>query len=274
MRKFDIPYNFQDDYFEEFEKTIKQYPDIKDSINSIYIPCFIGDCQNSREAILGDNLPKTWEEYLKHIQKIQSYNIPIYLLLQKLENNMEIIDKYYNLGIRIFCINNDELSKAIKEKYDNVYIILSITRNSTIEEIMNFDIYTYDKICLPFEFNRKLDLVEQLSDKFEYSILCNSSCLWNCKECQNHWFHRGKENLLDMQYKKCRKENISSQQRIYISPVDLSYFDCKINSYKLLDRVNPSLKIFSSLISYAYPLSEMNDYPREYYTINEENGNS
>ena len=149
--------------------------------------------------------------------------------------------------ITFIDVHNDELSKAIKEKYDNVYIILSITRNSTIEEIMNFDIYTYDKICLPFEFNRKLDLVEQLSDKFEYSILCNSSCLWNCKERQNHWFHRGKENLLDMQYKECRRENISSQQRIYISPVDLSYFDCKINSYKLLDRINPSLKIFSSL---------------------------
>lgn len=275
MKKFDIPYNFQDDYFEEFEKTQMLYPNLYDYIESIYLPCFTEDGTNTRETVTKPSLPKTWEEYLNHINLIKEYNLPICILFQKINGDIDIIQKYYNIGIRIFCLNNDKLAQKIKEIYPDVYLILSITRGTEYFHITQNSTLPYDKICLKFEFNKRLDLVEKLPKTYEYSILVNSNCVYNCEARYSHWFYKGIEDEEYMKNQPCYQCR-DAKEYIYIYPNDIHFFDDYITTYKLVDRINLSKDIFNQLLLYlnkdTYDITHPHD--REYYIINKENGNS
>ena len=248
MKKFELPYNFQNDYFDMLSTLDKKYFDY---IKFIYLPAFKeGNVKNSREyqELLNNPSYYNFDNYIKVLKKIKSFNIDIALLMQR-GATLDIIDKYYNeYNIKYFIIGDDNLAKEIRKKYDNkIYLILSITRVLSYNDIMTKDFSMYDEIVLFFWFNKHLDYIKKLPSKYNYSILVNSNCIYNCKYAQSHWF---------LNKYICGKEDYIP---IMISSYDLILFDKYINSYKLVDRTSASDYIISSLKEYVDEYCKM-DY--------------
>lgn len=252
MYKFEIPYNFNPDgkYFIYLEECY-QY---REYIDNIYLPCYIDpenkDNQHNTREELSNSFPKTLDEYAKHIHKLQEYDIPLTILIQR--NATYDIIKYYidTYGIMSFIINDDDLAKKFKNEFGNdIDLRLSITRKATFKELCEQDLSMYDNICLFFWFGRHLDKIKELPDKYNYSILVNSDCLWNCSECDHHWFNgrnykpRCREKMLDKFY-------INMKTVCYIRPEDLNLFYPYISVFKIQGRERSSRKIFKELKEY------------------------
>lgn len=248
MRTFEVPYNFD---FKLLEK-LKQ-SEFKETISCIYLPCFYRDGDNSRQNLfLEEKYPKSWEEYKNHLFKIFGVASPAVLFQKNVL--FETIEKYYNLGVRTFCLTNDEIAKEIKDKYKDTKTILSITRCLTDTELKENDFSMYNKIVLPFRYCRSIQLYKTLPNNVEYVLIPNSHCLYNCTRCKTHWSL--KEDNLEKYYEKERNITsgycigIYSDERSYICPSDLKYFDEYVSDYKLVDRLECTEIIMEYFINY------------------------
>ena len=248
MRKFEVPYNFDLELINELKKS-----DFRENISCVYLPCFYLDGGNSRKnLILEEKYPKTWEEYKKHLLKIKELSCPMILFQEGTSFNT--IKKYYNLGAKKFCLTDDKLAKEIKSNYKDVETVLSITRCIKDDELQNSDLSMYDNIVLPFRYCRAIQLFDDLPKDKKYILLVNSHCLYNCNRCKAHW-HLNANNLEE--YLKKEQDlidgyccNVYSEERAYIPPCDLKYFDKYISDYKLVDRLEDTEIIMEYFINY------------------------
>ena len=222
MRKFEIPFRV-DTIYPEF---IRLYKPFINQIECIYFASYKDDGINTRKLLENDfRYPSSFDEYVSTINEVKKY-FNLQVLIQK-KCTEELIEKYYNLGIKRFVINDDNLAKKIKEKYNDILLTLSITRRLKFEEIISNDFSMYDFIVLDFWFCRRLDYIKQLPKKYKYVIIPNNvcSCEYN-KYCYIHWFDE-----LNFQY--CPKDG-KTLARIY--PNDLKYFDDFIHHFKFQGR--------------------------------------
>lgn len=231
-QKFEVPYNFD-------LELIKQLLPYKDHVDFIYMPSYYEDGANTRKnLILDGSVPSTWEEYVSHVNHIKE-NFNIGVLIQS-DCDIELIDKYYNLGIKIFVINNNELVLQAKEKYNDIRFILSITSVLSLEDIKTNDYSMYDEIVLFFNFCRQVQLLKELPTKYKYVLILNSHCVYNCDRCLTHWklnantLEEYKEKEIALAKDYCY---IFREDRAFIQPQDLIYFNEYITNYKLVDRL-------------------------------------
>lgn len=221
--------------------------------------------------MLENKLPKTWKEYKQHIFNIMKIAKPSVLFQQKV--TIKILEKYYRIGIRIFQLTDDSTAKKFKEKYPDAEIVLSIVKNLTDEELKNNNFDMYDKIVLPFRYCRQLQLFKELPAQNKYIIIVNSHCLYNCNRCKVHWgltadsldFYEKKEKELTTGY--CQQ--VYSEKRAFILPVDLQYFDSFVSVYKLVDRLDNTEDILDYLNRYSNP-DRLKTKGKNWYQIGKE----
>lgn len=260
MHKFEFPYSFSDTtFFPRLELNL----DYKDYIKFVYIPSWNRDSLCSRSKFIF--IPDEWNEYKSHIVKLKSYGIEPCILFQENINDIDIVKKYIDeLGIKYFTLNNDDLAEKLKLIYGNdIYLTLSITRVIKKSELMiesNFSMY--DCIVLYFWFNRNLDSIKELPNR-SYCIIVNNTCYYNCPWSRSHWFdltgtfdeftHCGK-------FIRDNNGNIVMKNITYIKPEDLHYFDPYIDTYKIVDRLHPSIQNFNALHDYINRKSRTSPY--------------
>lgn len=250
MHKFEVPYNQRPDWFEVAE----QYKYLFNYVSSVYIAAWKEDAECTRKQLLTETYaPKSWEEYLIHIKKLQDFGCNVNVLMQR-SVSLDTFKKYYNLGIRTFTMSDDNLVSTIKKEYTDVYIICSITKGLTYEDFFQKDLTMYDNIVLPFYFNRWINGLRKLPTKYKYTILANSSCCAYCDVAQQHWFNP----LGNAQ--PCKYENDPYAIHINIEPAFLAIFDPYIDTYKLVDREATSNMIFNQLSLYVNQTNYFNTY--------------
>ena len=248
MRKFEVPYNFDIRLLDKLKES-----GFQENISCIYLPCFYLDGNNSRKNLmLEEKYPQTWDKYKEHLLKILEIANPAVLFQEGA--TFKIIEKYYNLGVRLFYLTDDKLAKKIKNQYEDVKLVLSITRCITDDELQNSDLSMYDKIVLPFRYCRSIYLFEKLPKDKKYILLVNSHCLYNCNRCKAHWLLAA-DNLEEFLQKEQKLTNgyccnVDSNERAYIPPRDLKYFDEYISEYKLVDRLECTEIIIEYFINY------------------------
>ena len=246
MKNFELPYNFDPEWF----RCLEIVKDRWDKIDCVYLPCFTddGESHNTRENILRHK-PKDWNDYVEHVQQIQSYGLNIKALCQW-NATIDIIEKHMSIGINMFTLNDDELAKHLKDKFGNkIKLTLSCTRKITPEELNTLDLSMYDIICLPFWYNRHLSVVNNLPDKYKYSIIVNTTCLWNCPWCEKHWKgdNSVSKNCIKIRgglFKPCDMNVIAN-----IRPEDIDLFE--VETFKLEGREFPSNIIFMNFDFYS-----------------------
>ena len=255
-QKFEIPYNF------DF-KLIDELTPYKDFVDFIYMPSYYADGGNSRkDLILKQSVPDTWDEYLEHLSYIQAH-FDVGILIQ--ENcTIELIDKYYDLGVRIFVLNDSDLTIAAKQQYPDIRCILSITSILSANDIKNNDYSMYDEIVLFFNFCRQIQLLKELPANYKYVLIINSHCIYNCNRASEHW--KLNANTIEeyiskvdpLIYNYCG--NTYREDRAFILPQDLVYFNDYITNYKLVDRLMPTEDI----------IYEIDRYTKEYESTNKD----
>lgn len=254
MIQFEVPCNFEDDYFGKLAEKAGLFPYIK----FIYMAAWKEDGDNTRHNItFSASYPSSYDEYVLRIKLIQALGLSVCILAQK-GFTVDAIEKYYDLGIRHFVVNDDELADAMKEKHDDIHFFLSITRNLSLLDIHSEsnDFSMYDSIVLFHWFNRHLDEVKKLPEKYKYTILANSMCYYGCKWAAAHWFAKG--NTPDEYYQnirwatdQCRQFTGDIRNTAYIEPENLHYFEPYVDSFKLGDREWNSQRIFDDLQAYV-----------------------
>lgn len=255
-QKFEIPYNF------DF-KLIDELTPYKDFVDFIYMPSYYADGGNSRkDLILKQSVPSTWEEYLEHLSYIQAhFNVGI--LIQ--ENcTIELIDKYYDLGVRIFVLNDNDLTIAAKQQYPDIRCILSITSVLSANDIKNNDYSMYDEIVLFFNFCRQIQLLKELPKEYKYVLIPNSHCVYNCDRASAHWkLNANTIEEYDIKVNNIIKgycSEIYREDRAFIQPQDIVYFNKYITNYKLVDRLMSTQDI----------IYDINRYTKQYENTNKD----
>ena len=267
LRKFELPYNFDFELINKLsdkEGGYKNYNQYLENISCIYLPCYWEDSLNSRYNLLLDGtIPKSWEEYKKHL--INILNVSKVAILIQQGCDIQVIDKYYLLGVRKFILTDNQLAEEMKLKYSDIELILSITKCVIDEELIDAQngsniLSVYDKIVLPFRYCRQIQLLENLSktdgfNKYKYILMVNSHCLYNCNRCKAHWTLRA-DNIDKFREKEKSLTNgycigVYSEERAYIQPYDLRYFDKYIGEYKLVDRLDSTDDILGNLEKYC-----------------------
>ena len=245
MKQYEVPYNFAYDFYTKLRRRADPFPYVK----CIYLPSFEG--KNTRyDATLQDGYPKTKKEYELRLKALQQLGLPLCILMQK-EATMGRVEEYYSMGIRMVILNDDSLASEIHRKHPKVTMILSITRAITVEEIQNTDLSMYDEIVLFFWFNRHLTEVKNLPKKYRYVLIPNNDCYYKCRWHDAHWFADSLEEM-NAATSKCRACIGGLRDTTYIEPENLAYFDPYIDSYKLVDRLNPTDRILEDLDRYAH----------------------
>ena len=271
MIKFEVPYNFSKDFIEK----ILERKDLFEYIDSFYVAAWKEDCENTRLGLtFMDDYPKTFEEYTERIRELQSLGFPICILAQK-NASIEVIEKYINLGIHAFTINDDNLATEIKSKYPDVRLNLSITRALSLSDIQNGDFSMYDRIVLFHWFCRHLDMLERLPDRYKYVMVCNSKCYYDCRWHDAHWFLKANtlNEYSDGEQEICKKcYSIMSndmQKTSLIEPENLDFFDPYVTAYKLTDRGDFTERVLDNLNAYANRMRGCVK-ERKYYNIDED----
>ena len=237
LKRFEIPYNFDNDYFQY----LKQYRDYFKYIKFIYLPAYKENgIKNTRETIslMQKEQYIDYNKYTNVIKSIQSLDLDVCILIQK-NATLEVVRKYIEeFNIRYFIINDDKLACELRNIYkDRIFLILSVTRQLTYDDIINTDFSMYNEIVLFFWFNRHLDYIKKLPKKYKYCIMVNNFCCIECKLANYHWF-------INQEY-RCERKELG-----LILPEDIIYFDKYINTFKLLDRIESSDLIFDSVKRY------------------------
>ena len=222
------------------EEEVKENPDCLVSdfeFVSLYFPCWVEDGESAR--MWEPAYPQTWNEYLDRLKILDELGYPKEVLLQQGEPiDKKIIEKYVDLGIRRFTVRNDENARVIKEILgDEAHVMASVTKCLSPDEINNIEsLKWYDEICLYFFYNRSIDSIKSLTDKYEYCIMPNIACSPHCKMALLHWF----EPNIERQEMKCiriRKANgLMEEQGNFSRKEYEAYFKPYIHSVKIIGR--------------------------------------
>ena len=150
---------------------------LKDEIQSV-----IDQVDNMDERLI-----LTYDEYVLRLKCLQQLGLPLCVLMQR-NAPLDALERYYDLGIRMFTISDDSLAIASKSRHPDISVTLSITSALTESDIKSRDLSMYDHIVLFFWFSRHLDTVKTLPKKYRYILIPNTDCYWNCRWHDAHWF--------------------------------------------------------------------------------------
>lgn len=249
MKKFEIPFNFDIELLNFLDKNID-----KNWIEFLFLSPFKEGSINARSHVENVNVngwtykvPETRDEYTKIIEEIQRHDYRPAILLQETRYiPMEKLDYYFKLGIKDFVVNNDQVALNIKNKNPNYNVVASITKTLSANDIAQNDYSMYDKIVLHFPFNRALDRLRELPQKYNYTILANSYCSYKCVVAKSHWYSSAEEakNI------NCVKHN-DKDSLVYIPPEYIYLFEPYASSFKLQGREYPT-HILANEIYYYY----------------------
>ena len=245
-KQYELPYNFSYDFIPKLSRQRELFSYIR----CIYLPAWKEDAISTRQDIeTREEYPKSYEEYVLRLKCLQQLGLPLCVLMQR-DATLDALEKYYNLGIRIFTISEDALAIAAKSRHPEISVTLSITSALTAADIQSRDLSMYDHIVLFYWFSRHLDVVKGLPKKYRYILIPNTDCYWNCKWHDAHWFATSREEERAAT-RLCRKCVHDMRDASFIEPENLSYFDPYIDSYKLVDRLNTTEQILTDLERYA-----------------------
>lgn len=260
MHQFEVPYNFKEGYVEEMLRN----HDLIKYIKCTYLPAWKDDARTTRgEVLFKPWYPKTFDEYAERLKALDEAGLKPCVLIQKCDHTLDLLQKYYDLGVRRFILNDDEAARTFKKDHD-VSLTLSITRVAKFDELTTHDFSMYDDIVLFFYYNRHLDLIKKLPRKYKYTIIVNEHCYYNCRLYKAHWFVTGEteaeykknndavvKKCYELQQKPYRDGVDNDHYTTYIPPQALAVFDDYIDSYKLVDRNMPTYRIITELRRYA-----------------------
>ena len=262
MKQYELPYNFAYDFLAKLSRK----PQLFSYIKCIYLPAYKEDAVNSRIDIYDrDEYPKTYEEYVIRLKALQQLGIPLCILLQR-ETTIEVAEKYYDLGIRMFILGDDEIAKDMRHRHPKVQLILTVTRALNEDQIRSGDFSMYDEIVLFFWFNRHIDALKSLPDKNKYVLIPNNDCYYDCRWHDQHWFAKTVEEERTAT-EKCRQCMQTIRDTTYIEPENLSYFDPYISSYKLVDRLFPTDRILEDLERYVSRNAGAQPREEDFYNV-------
>lgn len=274
-RKFEVPYNF-DSYIIEFYKIFK------DNIQSVYIPCYYEDSYETRWKMTRAQLtqgkafidpigvPESREEWSKHIEAILEAGLEPNVLFQDpiRKYTDEQIQWYIDLGIKYFTVFQDSLAKQIRQLKPDAYIIASVTKVLNPKEIESLPAGLYDDIVLHFAYNHAYDEVMKLRDDINYTMLTNTRCDERCP-AQFHWLAPFRKNKNGEWYQVADFDNFKNDgfrcqyfnnghRSSMLRPEHLHYYDKKVKTFKVLDRLVPTNTIIYDL--YAYARNNVKDF--------------
>lgn len=197
-------------------------------ISSVYLPAFKEHCNSARDDEINKNLPSTWDEYAEHIKLILASGYTPDILIQEPQKILDAhtIQLYLNLGVNTFTVAEDDNAKLIKQLCPNAYIIASITKVLSPDEINNLDNTLYDEVCLYFWYNRNIKTIHNLPTHFKYSIIVNAWCSCTCASCYEHWFGDNRRTFICPEGTKGDGCGISN----------LEYFTPYIHTFKVQGR--------------------------------------
>lgn len=269
MKMYEVPYNFDRDFFEKISADL----DPLRFVECFYIPAWHEDCQCTRQDVtFRDTYPKSYEEYTIRFNMLKALGRPVYVLMQR-GATKDLVKKYYGLGARGFIFNDDTLATWMSIEYPDVVRTLSVTRALTAEQIKTEDLSMYDRIVLFYWFNRHLDALKELPKKYNYVLMCNNDCYYDCKWHDAHWFAQG-EDMHDYAEKikgvceQCRKMARNElKNSAIIEPENLVYFDDYVAGYKLVDRLWPTDRILEALRYYAHRNIGAEPRQEEYFSV-------
>lgn len=246
-KQYEVPYNFSYDFVPKLSRKRELFSYIR----CIYLPAYREDATSTRQDIeTREEYPKSYDEYVLRLKCLQKLGLPICVLMQR-NASLDVLEKYYDLGIRIFTITDDALAIAAKSRHPDISVTLSITSALTENNIKTRDLSMYDHIVLFYWFSRHLDALKDLPEKYRYILIPNTDCYWNCKWHDAHWFAASRE-AETAATSLCRKCIHDMRDTSYIEPENLSHFDPYIDSYKLVDRLNTTDQILTDLERYAF----------------------
>ena len=256
MKPLEIPYNFDKNLID----ILKQFDSKGQRYSCIYAPPFKFDYVGAKHNYIhlnnnsiNNNFPKTREEYIEHITYINNiFPNKLMLLLQQQNCYMpaHLLTWYYNLGFKKFCVGSVKQATIIKELFQDVEIIGSITMKVTIEDLQKTEYNIFDGFVLFFPYNRDLESIQKLPKKYKYILLVNCQCDVTCQGT-HHWFANIPEEKTSLQrcphlYRSDSWENI-----IQIRPMDLPVFDPYISSYKLQGREYVTADLLKDIYLYT-----------------------
>lgn len=248
MKKFEIPFNFDIELLDFLDNNID-----KNWIEFLFLSPFKEDSINARSHVENVTVngwtykvPETRNEYTKIIEEIQKRGYRPAVLLQETRYfPMDKLDYYFKLGIRDFVVNNDQVALNIKNKDSSYNVVASITKTLSANDIAQNDYSMYDRIVLHFPFNRALDRLKELPQKYNYTILANSYCSYKCTVAKNHWYSTPEE----AKKINCVKHD-DKNSLVYIPPEYLYLFEPYVASFKLQGREYPSYKLANEIYYY------------------------
>lgn len=248
MKKYEIPFNFDIELLNFLDNNIN-----KNWIEFLFLSAFKEDSTNARshaenvkKQTWTYKVPETRDEYTKCIDEIHKRGYNAAVLLQEPDPiSKEKLDYYFKLGVKNFVVNNDNLALEIKNRNPSYNVVASITKTLSANEMAEKDYSMYDKIVLHFPFNRALSRLEELPKKYNYVILANSYCTYNCTEAKNHWYSSSEEAL----NVNCTK-HLNKDKLVYIPPEYTHLFEPYASNFKLQGREYPTSILANEIYCY------------------------
>ena len=166
-KQYEVPYNFSYDFVPKLSRRRELFPYIR----CIYLPAWREDATSPRKDIeKREEYPKSYDEYVLRLKCLQQLGLPLCVLMQR-NATLDALERYYDLGIRMFTISDDSLAIASKSRHPDISVTLSITSALTKSDIKSRDLSMYDHIVLFFWFSRHLDTVKTLPKKYRYILI-------------------------------------------------------------------------------------------------------
>lgn len=192
---YDIPMLFSDKYINGIEQILNISDD---KIKSVYGSARIGTIGQARYS---EKIPKLRiDELQKFVTKIHNLKIKFHYTInspwtdlkeRKSQYKTLIINdfkKFIDIGIDTFIIANPYLISLVKEKFPNVEIIASINfQTTTAYKFKSLLDYGCNSVVLDRPVNRNIAFLRKLNKYADkYSLLVNSTCLFDCPLQQYH----------------------------------------------------------------------------------------
>lgn len=254
MKPFEIPYNFD----KQLINILYNIDPSGQLFHCIYCPPYIEDYISAKSNYIHHNNINlnsqqsiTRQEYESHIKNIQKY-FPDKLMLLLQQNNSCITEQllfyYYSLGFNKFCVGNIQQAIMIRKLLPDSEIIGSITMKIMPTDLNNKDYEVFDGFVLWFPYNRNIDTIKTLPNKYKYILLVNCDCSIYCSGT-HHWF-ASKEQEKRIQCPN-KKYKFAKDTIIRIDPQDLSIFEPYVSYFKLQGREFTTNQIIKDIMIYS-----------------------
>ena len=98
------------------------------------------------------------------------------------------IAKLFENENNTIIVNSDFLENYLREKYPKYNFVSSTTKCITdFEELKKELKKDYKRVVLDYNFNKQLDILEQIEEKEKCEILINAVCKPNCEQRKKHY---------------------------------------------------------------------------------------